>query len=191
MNKVIYVLLGISLLISCKNEPKQTENEVVKVESYTIEQLMDNEAVNGGSFSHDNSKLLISSNRTGIFNLYTVTVEAGELTPVTASDSTSIFAISFFTKDDRILFSADGNGDEINHIYMIDTDGVITDLTPETGAKSSFYRWAKDGESFFLGSNKRDPRYFDLYELDINDFSTKLIFQNDEGYFFNAMSDDD
>ena len=191
MNKVIYLLLGISLLISCKNEPKQTENEVVKVESYTIEQLMDNEAVNGGSFSHDNSKLLISSNRTGIFNLYTVPVEGGELTPVTASDSTSIFAISFFPKDDRILFSADGNGDEINHIYMIDTDGVITDLTPETGAKSSFYRWAKDEQSFFFGSNKRDPRYFDLYELDINDFSTKLIFQNDEGYFFNAMSDDE
>lgn len=191
MNKVIYLLLGISLLISCKNEPKQTENEVVKVESYTIEQLMDNEAVNGGSFSHDNSKLLISSNRTGIFNLYTIPVEGGELTPVTASDSTSIFAISFFPKDDRILFSADGNGDEINHIYMIDTDGVITDLTPETGAKSSFYRWAKDEQSFFFGSNKRDPRYFDLYELDINDFSTKLIFQNDEGYFFNAMSDDE
>ncbi|TPV32959.1 S9 family peptidase [Paucihalobacter ruber] len=191
MNKVIYLLLGITLMASCKNEPKQSENEVTTVESYTIEQLMDNEAVNGGSFSHDNSKLLISSNRTGIFNLYTIPVEGGEFTPVTASDSTSIYAISFFPKDDRILFSADGNGDEINHIYMIDTDGTITDLTPETGAKSSFYGWAKDEQSFFFGSNKRDPRYFDIYQLNINDFSTKLIFQNDEGWQFNAMSDDE
>lgn len=163
MNKIFYVLLGIALVFSCKNESKQTEPKVVTVDNYTIEQLMDNEAVNGGSFSYDNSKLLISSNRTGIFNLYTVPVEGGEFSPITASDSTSIYAISFFPNDDRMLFSADGNGDEINHIYMIDTDAVITDLTPEKGAKSSFYRWAKDQQSFFFGSNKRDPRYFDLY----------------------------
>ena len=188
-------LLSIFLLLlsvfACKE--KQAENNATtptKVQSYSIAQFMDNEAVRGGSLSFDNSKVLISSNRTGIYNLYTIPATGGDYTPITASDSTSIYSISFFPNDDRLLFSADGNGDEINHIYLRDTTGVITDLTPEKGAKSAFYRWAKDQQSFFFGSNKRDPKYFDLYELNINDFSTKLIFQNNDGMQFNAMSDD-
>lgn len=188
-------LLSIFLLLlsvfACKE--KQAESNATtpsEVQSYSIAQFMDNEAVRGGSLSFDNSKVLISSNRTGIFNLYTIPATGGNYTPITASDSTSIYSISFFPDDDRLLFSADGNGDEINHIYLRDTTGVITDLTPEKGAKSTFYRWAKDQQSFFFGSNKRDPKYFDLYELNINDFSTKLIFQNEDGMQFNAISDD-
>lgn len=148
-------LLSIFLLLlsvfACKE--KQAESNATtpsEVQSYSIAQFMDNEAVRGGSLSFDNSKVLISSNRTGIFNLYTIPATGGNYTPITASDSTSIYSISFFPNDDRLLFSADGNGDEINHIYLRDTTGVITDLTPEKGAKSTFYRWAKDQQSFFL-----------------------------------------
>ncbi len=73
---------------------------------------MDNEAVGGCSFSSDNSKLLISSNRSGIYNVYTVPYVGGDYTPITASDNTSYFATSFFPEDDRMLVSADGNGEQ-------------------------------------------------------------------------------
>src|SRR5690606_13427404 len=130
--KHLFLIMTILLLVSCKDK-QETKNEdtALKVQQYTIEQFMDNEAVGGGSFSHDNSKLLISSNRTGIYNAYTVPVAGGDYIPITASDSTSYFAESFFPNDDRMLLSADGNGDEIDHIYLRDTTGTITDLTPE------------------------------------------------------------
>src|SRR5690606_26183188 len=90
--KHIFLIMTILLLVSCKDK-QETKNEdtALKVQQYTIEQFMDNEAVGGGSFSHDNSKLLISSNRTGIYNAYTVPVAGGDYIPITASDSTSYF----------------------------------------------------------------------------------------------------
>ena len=65
--------LGFGLLIllfSCKED--KTDQAMVnrEIKQYTIEQFMDNEAIGGGSFSSDNSSLLISSNRSGIYNVF-------------------------------------------------------------------------------------------------------------------------
>src|SRR5262245_54440501 len=70
---------------------------------YTIEQFMDTTEIRGNSFSADESKLLFSSDRSGIFNLYTVPVTGGEPAALTHSTVESMFSVSFFPKDDRIL----------------------------------------------------------------------------------------
>jgi Tol biopolymer transport system component len=75
--------------------------------------MMDNESVFGGSFSADKSKLLVTSNRSGIYNMYAVSTVDGTFYPVTESDSSSVWATSYFPKDDRILFNMANNGDEI------------------------------------------------------------------------------
>jgi len=182
--------MGISLaLLSCKQEAKEP-TVADTLQSYTIQQMMDNESVGGGSFSPDKSRLLVHSNRSGIYNLYTVPAEGGEYTPVTASDSSSVFAISYFPEDERMLFRMDNNGDEIHHIYMMDQNGTQEDLTPWEGARSWFYRWSKDKKSFYFGSNKRDANFMDLYEMDLESLTPTLIFQNDEGYEMEAISGD-
>ncbi len=189
--KYISFVLVLLTFVSCKDKKDmKNEDTAIKVEQYTIEQFMDNEAVGGGSFSYDNSKLLISSNRSGIYNVYTVPATGGSYTPVTASDSTSYFAESFFPNDDRMLLSADGNGDEINHLFLRDTTGTITDLTPEKGAKSEFYGWAEDGKTFYFGSNKMNPKFFDVYEMDLTNFNSKMIYQNNDGLNFSSISND-
>ncbi|HUH28662.1 S9 family peptidase [Gelidibacter sp.] len=189
--KHLIFAMTLLLCISCKDKKNgNNDDTAIKVEQYTIEQFMDNEAVTGGSFSYDNSKLLISSNRSGIFNVYTVPSVGGSYTPITASDSTSYFAESFFPNDDRMLLSADRNGDEIDHIYLRDSTGTIKDLTPDKGAKSQFYGWADDGKSFYFGSNKMNPKFFDVYEMDISTFNSKMIYQNNDGLNFGGISKD-
>lgn len=186
------IIAAIMLLcFSCKHKKDSNQKDIAqKVEQYTIEQFMDNESVGGGSFSSDNSKLLISSNRSGIYNVYTVPTTGGNITPITNSDSTSYFAVSFFPHDNRMLISADGNGDEINHIFLRDTTGTIRDLTPGKEAKSEFYGWAEDGQSFYYGSNKMNPKFFDVYEMDLNNFKPTLIYQNNDGLDFRGISND-
>lgn len=184
-------ILGITLLVlffSCKKETKVAQKEI---KQYSIEQFMDNEAVGGGSFSSDNSNLLVSSNRSGIYNVYTIPVKGGEMIAITASDSTSIFAESYFPNDNRMLISADGNGDEIDHLFVRELDGEIKDITPEKGAKSSFYGWSKDDNYLYYGSNKRDPRFFDVYKLSISDYSSEMIYQNNHGLNFTGISNDE
>lgn len=188
--KKIMVLVLVSLVWACKEEKKEPSiAETMK--TYTIAQMMDNEAIGGGSFSPDNSKLLISSNRSGIYNMYTIPASGGEMLPVTQSDSSSVYSISYFPKDERMLFRMDNNGDEIYHIYMRETDGSHKDLTPDEGARSLFYDWATDDASFFYASNKRDNRFMDLYEMDLESMTPTMIYQNDEGYDINVISPDE
>jgi dipeptidyl aminopeptidase/acylaminoacyl peptidase len=188
--KILGLCLAI-LLFSCKEENKEEAMAAREIQQYTIEQFMDNEAVGGGSFSADNSNLLVSSNRSGIYNVYNIPTIGGEMTAITTSDSTSVFAESYFPNDNRMLLSADGNGDEIDHLFVRDLEGTIKDITPANGAKALFYGWSEDGQYLYYGSNKRDPRYFDTYKMSISDFSSEMIYKDETGLTFSGMSKDE
>ncbi|WP_178987922.1 S9 family peptidase [Winogradskyella schleiferi] len=190
MKKSLVLLCVSTILFSCK-EDKDTTVAQRDIENYTIEQFMDNEAISGGSFSHDNSTLLISSNRSGIYNVYTIPTKGGEMTPITASDSTSYFANAYFPDDNRMLISADGNGDEISHLYVRELDGTITDITPIEGAKADFYGWSKDDKYLYYGSNKRNPKFFDVYKMSIDGYTSEMLYQNNDGMNFSGISEDE
>jgi len=188
--KQLAVLCAIALVWGCKEQKPAEPSIAETMKTYTIEQMMDNESIGGGSFSPDKSKLLVSSNRSGIYNMYTVSTSGGELLPITQSDSSSVFGISYFPKDERMLFRMDGNGDEIYHIFLRDTDGSHKDLTPDEGKRASFYGWTDDKKGFYYTSNKRDERFTDLYEMDLETFTPKLLYQNNDGYFLGGLSKD-
>ncbi|WP_242120921.1 S9 family peptidase [Aestuariivivens sediminicola] len=188
MKTKIFGLTFLTLFFSCKKENKIAQKEI---SHYSIEQFMGNESVGGGSFSGDNSKLLVTSNRTGIYNVYTVPAKGGEMTQITKSDSTSFLAISYFPQDNRMLLSADDNGDEIDHLYVRELEGIIKDITPDKVAKSDFYSWSKDDKHLYYGSNKRDPKFFDVYKMFIDNYSSEMLYQNNDGLDFSGMSDDE
>lgn len=179
------------VMFSCKEDVKDMASSEREIKQYTIEQFMDNEAIGGGSFSYDNSKLLISSNRSGIYNVYTIPATGGEMTAITESDSTSYFASSFFPNDNRMLLNADGNGDEIDHLFVRELDGSLKDITPTKGAKANFYGWSKYKQHLYFSSNKRDPRFFDVYKMNISDYNYSMIYQNNDGLDFSGMSDNE
>lgn len=161
-----------------------------KPQQYTIEQFMNTVSIQGSSFSSGETKILLSSNETGIYNAYEIPVEGGQAIQITNSTENSIFAISYFPNDNRILFRGDKGGNEIWHIYLREKDGTVRDLTPGEKARSIFYGWSYDERSFFYGSNARDPRYMDIFEMKIETFTAELIFQNDQGLNLGDISDD-
>ncbi|MEM8927201.1 MAG: alpha/beta fold hydrolase [Bacteroidota bacterium] len=131
------------------------------------------------------------SNRTGIYNAYALSIEDGEMEPLTQSDSSSVFITSYFPNDDRILLRKDNNGDEIYQIYLRDSTGTMTNLTPFPGARANFYGWSEDENSFYFGSNKRNPQFTDVYKMNLEDFSHTLMYENNEGYDVGEISDDE
>ena len=180
----LFCLMAI-LLNNC-----QEAIEVPKANQYTIDQFLNTTNIFGGSFSPDQKDLLVTSNESGIFNAYTIPVAGGEMTSLTNSEKESIFSISYFPEDKRVLFRSDDNGNEIHHLFVRNEDGTIQELTKGAKARASFYGWAHDGKSFFYGFSQRDPRYMDVYEMQIADFSSQLIYQNDASYNFNGISND-
>ncbi|MDX1350799.1 MAG: hypothetical protein R3279_11150, partial [Putridiphycobacter sp.] len=60
----IVSLVSAAILLSCTDQQdRPIVEKAQEIQTYSIEQFMDNEAIGGGSFSADNSQLLISSNR--------------------------------------------------------------------------------------------------------------------------------
>ncbi|MBN2070782.1 MAG: S9 family peptidase [Candidatus Krumholzibacteriota bacterium] len=160
------------------------------VREYTIEQFMDNVIVSGGYFSHDEKNLLVTMDESKIFNAYRIPISGGPADQLTDSRKHSVFALSYFPEDNRFLYLSDKGGNEIYHIYLRDEDGIIEDLTPEVKARALFYGWTKNEDNFVFGSNKRDSKYMDIYLMDIETLTPKMIYLNDAGYNFAWISDD-
>ena len=65
---------------------------------YTIEQFMETEAIGGSSFSPDESKILFSSNESGIYNCYEIAATGGEKQALTNSTDDYAFAMGLGAK---------------------------------------------------------------------------------------------
>lgn len=157
---------------------------------YTIEQFIKTEMIHSNSISFDDKSIVYASDRSGVYNAYAVSVDGQSIKQLTRSTQDTIYPISYFPADHRLLYLCDKGGNEIFHLYVQDESGQQLELTTDENERAQFYRWSQDGKSFFYGSNKRDPRYLDVYEMDIETYTPKLVFQNDAAYEFQAISND-
>lgn len=192
MQKLTFSTLSLALLAACSSQQQQQEAPAT-VEKYSIEQFYGNTNIFGSSFSADEASLLVTSNQSDIYNVYALPVKGGEAVPLTRSSLESNFAVSYFPQDNRFLFSADKGGDENSHLYMSDGEGAVKDLTPHEGSANQFIGWSRDDQSFFYASNRRDPRYFDVYEMALTSLeeeqpAEEMIYENKEGLDVGAIS---
>jgi dipeptidyl aminopeptidase/acylaminoacyl peptidase len=157
---------------------------------YTIEQFLDTTALSGASFSPDESRILFSSNKSGIWNAYTVPASGGPWTQITNSTTDSTYAVSYFPHDDRILLTHDQGGNELNHLYVRTPAGEERDLTPGAQLKAQFVDWNHDGTAFFVATNERDAKFMDVYRYDAKAYERTLLYENKDGYFPSEISGD-
>src|SRR3954469_11854371 len=100
------------------------------VTQYSVGDFYKNVGLFGASWSSDRQWILVSSNLSGIWNAYAVPATGGDPIPLTKSAINSVFAISYFPADDRILFTSDDGGNELTHLFVGNPDGTTRDLTP-------------------------------------------------------------
>lgn len=172
MKLLIYLLAFVSLPLLAQ--------EAIQPKDYTIEQFYENTRIAGGYFSPDEDKLLVSSDKSGIFNLFEIDISNAEMQQITNSKEDSYFAIDYVPNSENMLYSADKGGNEINHIYLLEENGNSRDLTPGENEKAQFAGWNKDKSGFYYISNKRNPQFFDLYEMDMQSLESEMIYKNEE-----------
>lgn len=142
----------------------------------------------GASFSADEKRVLITSDASGVFNAYSLPVTGGEPTPLTDSKTHAIFAVGYFPHDDRILYTQDEGGNELNHLYVRETTGKVRDLTPGKNLKAMFGGWADDLKHFFVLTNERDPKFFDCYRYEAGSYERTVLYKNTSGFGQMAVS---
>ena len=64
--------------------------EARAINQYTIEDFLGNTTFRGSSFSPDKSKILVSSNETGVFNAFAVPIGGGESVQLTSSTTDAV-----------------------------------------------------------------------------------------------------
>lgn len=188
-------ILGLISLLSvaaCKSPEVEKPPKL-----YTIEQFMDVKNIYSAGFSPDESKILLGSNETGIYNVFELDLASGEKKQLTSSSSESIFPSSYFPTDDRVVYTSNKGGNEIDHLFVRDPSGAIIDLINDSTAKANFYGWSYDKKLMLYASNSRDERFFDLYKVDVstppkegNVYPSVLMYENKEGYDPSTVSND-
>ncbi len=161
-----------------------------RVPRYTIEQFMATVALGGSSFAPDESSILLSSNESGVYNVWEVSASGARPRQVTTSTTDAIFLLGHVPGSPAFLYSSDRGGNENDHLYLRQADGTVRDLTPGDSLKAVFLGWATDDRSFFYGSNARDRRFFDIHEMQVADWSTRLLYRDTTGYDFGTISPD-
>jgi dipeptidyl aminopeptidase/acylaminoacyl peptidase len=101
---------------------------------------------------------------------FRVPIDGGAAVPVT-SDGTRVGAILAAPTGSRAIAATDEGGDENWQLTLIDDTTVgrphLTPLTAAPRVKHLPGRWRDDGERFLFSANSRDPRFFDVYEVDV------------------------
>lgn len=189
MKRLLLALPAI-LLFSCASNDKTTPAPR-DVKQYSIEQFYKSTQVGGGSISSDDSKLLVSSNESGIYNAYEIDIASGQKKALTTSTKESVFANDYVPGTANFIYSADKGGDENDHLFLQKADGTIKDLTPGEKEKANFWGWSRDNKLLYYTSNKRDPRFFDLYKMDTSNWTPIMVYKNESGYDVNAISDNE
>jgi dipeptidyl aminopeptidase/acylaminoacyl peptidase len=102
--------------------------------------------------------------------------KARRLTEETERD----ISVYFWKGNDHILYVKDFGGDENYHIVSVDVQsGKLKDLTPFPKVRASIVDDLKDDpDHVLIQHNKRDPKVFDVYRLNLNTGDSKLVAQN-------------
>lgn len=183
--KMIPCVIFFALLIGCKNE----KQKAVMPRQYTSEQLRNNVSMGTSGFNTDETRVLVTDNSTGIYNVYELNVGDTTLAPLTKSTKESFFAVAFLPGAEKFLFTHDEGGNENYRLYITGKgDTTAKDLTPWAKSTNSFFGWSNDKKSMYVSSNKRNEKFFDLWKLDTATWTPSLLYQNDSGLTASTIS---
>jgi dipeptidyl aminopeptidase/acylaminoacyl peptidase len=88
--------------------------------------------------------------------------------------------VYFWKGNDHILYVKDFGGDENYHIVSVDVQsGKLKDLTPFPKVRAAIVDDLKDDpDHVLIQHNKRDPKVFDVYRLNVKTGDSTLVAQN-------------
>jgi dipeptidyl aminopeptidase/acylaminoacyl peptidase len=160
--------------------------------AYRFEQLLNARSAYGATVDAAGDRLYLVSDLTGSPQLWSL--PAGEPgawpEPVAVNLDRVLFATPS-SRPGRLVFGADVGGDERLQLYLVDGLGQsYRPLTDSPTTIHTFGGWHPDGTTIVFSSNERDPRYFDVYTLDVESGARRLLFQGDGSYYAGACSPD-
>jgi dipeptidyl aminopeptidase/acylaminoacyl peptidase len=150
-----------------------------------VEDFFKNPEKFGWRISPDGEYISYLSPHHGHTNVFVRKISDTVAIPVTNDTARNIYQYQW--KGNRILYLQDLGGDENFQLFSVSLDGKdLKALTPFPKVRTQIFNdWryipGKEKE-VMIGMNKRDPRFFDPYSINIETGETKVLYQNDKNY---------
>lgn len=195
-NSLFIPVIALALIGCVNNELDNTSNEPIEITKYSYDDFEAVEGIYQSGINFDDTRMIYTSDKSGIMNIYSMPITGGESTQLTFSETESYQFTANFPADNRLFFTHDNEGDENNHIYVLTDDGKEIDITPYEGAKASFEGFDRTKEHIYFNCNNRNPKVFDSYKMSIASiddevYIAKMVYQNDNAYGGSQISDDE
>ena len=149
---VLTIITSFSLISACNSLTDSKTHYQVRpsigstnnsLQQYSATEFFKTTSIVGSSINYDNSAVLVTSDSSGVYNVYRYPVDGSEPTKLTESDNNANYSVGWFPADDRILFTADQGGNELNHLYVRELDGRVKDPYAGWEPKGAFFRLEK------------------------------------------------
>ena len=116
----------------------------------------------------------------GVINLWVRTIGKNDDRMVTQDKESGIYYFYWGFSDQHLLFMQDNFGDENEHLKAVDLEtGNVRDLTPFKDVRA--VNLLKDDlhpQEVLIGLNRRDPKLFDMYRVNLKTGDLKLEAEN-------------
>lgn len=191
---VLATFACLAALAGCGGDDRTTKTDEVAM---TLPPLLDRELffgdpeISGAQLSPDGAWMSFLKPYNGARNIWVKAADEpfAAARPVTADERP--VPGYFWSRDSRnLLYVQDKGGDENFHVWAVDPaaapepdKGVppCRDLTPVDGVRAQIYSVPKaNPDLIIVGLNDRDPRYHDIYRVDIPSGERVLLRENDE-----------
>jgi len=171
-------------------EPAKEDDSQVKL--IPRQTLFGNPDKASARLSPDGSKLSFLAPRDGVLNVFVGPVDNPDAAKAVTDDKLRGVRSYFWAYDSQhILYVQDTGGDEDWHVYSVDLSNNETkDLTPLKKIAAQIDTVSeKFPQEILIGLNDRDPRYHDVYRINIVTGERKLVQENPE--YSGFVCDDD
>lgn len=166
---------------------------------YSFERYLNVRAAYGASFSPDGQVLSFLTDVTGVAEVWSVPVISQSTAQVAHPSWPSqltfrrerVASATFSPNEQTLLVTGDIGGNELTQLYTLSADGSAFEaLTSRPEVMYLFGDWSPDGKRIAYSSNERDPRYFDVYEREMESGAVRLLLQQDGSNYARGYSPD-
>jgi dipeptidyl aminopeptidase/acylaminoacyl peptidase len=139
----------------------------------------------GPRVSYDGKQLAWLAPKDGVMNVFVAPIgDPAKARAVTDEKGRPVNGFFWTSDGKRVLYAIDKNGDENVHVFSVEVaNGKLTDLTPYEKTQGRIQETSdKAPTTILVAMNDRDPKFHDLYKVDLVTGKRMLLQKNEAGY---------